>query len=169
MANQTAPTKGNLMNTKKSLALAKMGYELMDKKRNILIREMMNLIDKANAIQGKIDNAYEEAYLALQTGEDLSYYGIHYYARPYAEVNRDRWHMGAERRIDQVNIWVVSPEQWSELLKRYDYVYVLNADEYLQETYGDMTDKAFEPRTIYKVLNEDGKVRLVSSGIDLYN
>ena len=77
--------------------------------------------------------------------------------------------MGAERRIDQVNIWVVSPEQWSELLKRYDYVYVLNADEYLQETYGDMTDKAFEPRTIYKVLNEDGKVRLVSSGIDLYN
>lgn len=67
MANQTAPTKGNLMNTKKSLALAKMGYELMDKKRNILIREMMNLIDKANAIQGKIDNAYEEAYLALQT------------------------------------------------------------------------------------------------------
>ena len=115
------------------------------------------------------DGERPKVYLALQTGEDLSYYGIHYYARPYAEVNRDRWHMGAERRIDQVNIWVVSPEQWSELLKRYDYVYVLNADEYLQETYGDMTDKAFEPRTIYKVLNEDGKVRLVSSGIDLYN
>lgn len=44
-----------------------MGYELMDKKRNILIREMMMLIDKANEIQGKIDGAYEEAYLALQT------------------------------------------------------------------------------------------------------
>lgn len=44
-----------------------MGYELMDKKRNILIREMMMLIDKANEIQGKIDSVYDEAYLALQT------------------------------------------------------------------------------------------------------
>lgn len=67
MTIQAVPTKGNLMNTKKSLALAKVGYELMDKKRNILIREMMTLIDKANQIQGKIDSAYEEAYLALQT------------------------------------------------------------------------------------------------------
>ena len=67
MAVQAVPTKGNLMNTKKSLALAKNGYELLDRKRNILIREMMTLIDHANAIQEKIDNAYEEAYIALQT------------------------------------------------------------------------------------------------------
>ena len=67
MAVQAVPTKGNLMNTKKSLALAKNGYELLDRKRNILIREMMTLIDQVNAIQGKIDKAYEEAYLALQT------------------------------------------------------------------------------------------------------
>ena len=67
MAIQAVPTKGNLMNTKKSLFLAKMGYELLDRKRNILIREMMMLIDHANEIQGKIDNAYDEAYSALQT------------------------------------------------------------------------------------------------------
>lgn len=67
MAIQAVPTKGNLMNTKKSLSLAKLGYELLDKKRNILIREMMVLIDRANAIQGKIDGAYSEAYLSLQT------------------------------------------------------------------------------------------------------
>ena len=66
MAVQTVPTKGNLMNTKKSLALAKNGYELLDRKRNILIREMMTLIDHANAIQQKIDDAYAEAYTALQ-------------------------------------------------------------------------------------------------------
>ena len=58
MAVQAVPTKGNLMNTKKSLALAKNGYELLDRKRNILIREMMTLIDHANAIQEKIDDAY---------------------------------------------------------------------------------------------------------------
>ena len=79
MAVQAVPTKGNLMNTKKSLALAKNGYELLDKKRNILIREMMTLIDQANAIQEKIDSAYEQAYIALQAAnvsngfcEDLS-------------------------------------------------------------------------------------------------
>ena len=67
MAVQAVPTKGNLMNTKKSLSLAKNGYELLDKKRNILIREMMTLIEHANASQQKIDTAYEEAYIALQT------------------------------------------------------------------------------------------------------
>ena len=41
------PTKGNLIAAKNSLALAKQGYDLMDKKRNILIRELMDLIDEA--------------------------------------------------------------------------------------------------------------------------
>jgi len=67
MAVQAVPTKGNLMNSKKSLELSRLGYELLDKKRNILIRELMSLIDKAKSIQGKIDKAYEEAYLALES------------------------------------------------------------------------------------------------------
>lgn len=60
------PTKGNLILAKNSLALAKQGYELMDKKRNILIREMMNLIDRAASIQSEIDTTFSEAYNALQ-------------------------------------------------------------------------------------------------------
>lgn len=60
------PTKGNLMAVKKSLALARVGYELLDKKRNILIREMMALIDRASEIQGTIDKAFNDAYIALQ-------------------------------------------------------------------------------------------------------
>ncbi len=66
MAVQAVPTKGNLMTFKKSLSLAKTGYELLDKKRNILVREMMTLIDKASEIQEKIDVTYSKAYLALQ-------------------------------------------------------------------------------------------------------
>lgn len=66
MALNVAPTKGNLISTKKSLQLSKVGFELLDRKRNILIREMMMLIDRANEIQGKIDCAFNEAYLALQ-------------------------------------------------------------------------------------------------------
>ena len=60
------PTKGNLILAKNSLALAKQGYELMDKKRNILIRELMELIDKASSIQKEIDTTFTAAYDALQ-------------------------------------------------------------------------------------------------------
>ena len=56
MNNQTVfPTKGNLLNIKKSLGLARMGFELMDRKRNILIRELMSLIDRAKSIRTRID------------------------------------------------------------------------------------------------------------------
>ena len=60
------PTKGNLLSAKSSLALARMGYGLMDKKRNILIRELMELIDKAKDIQSEIDKTFTSAYKLLQ-------------------------------------------------------------------------------------------------------
>lgn len=60
------PTKGNLIAAKNSLALAKQGYDLMDKKRNILVREMMDLVDQASAIQTEIDTTFRAAYDALQ-------------------------------------------------------------------------------------------------------
>lgn len=66
MAVNVVPTKGNLIATKKSLSLARVGYDLLDRKRNILIREMMTLIDRAATIQEEIDSIYAQAYLALQ-------------------------------------------------------------------------------------------------------
>lgn len=65
MAATVFATKGNLISTQRSLALAKTGYELMDKKRNILIREMMLLVDKATSIQSEIDDVFSEAYASL--------------------------------------------------------------------------------------------------------
>ncbi len=62
----TFPTKSNLILAKNSLALATQGYELMDKKRNILIRELMDLIDRASSIQLEIDATFRAAYEALQ-------------------------------------------------------------------------------------------------------
>ena len=62
----TVPTKGNLMSAKSSLALARQGYELMDKKRNILVREIMDLNDQAKAIQSEIDETFKSAYIALE-------------------------------------------------------------------------------------------------------
>lgn len=66
MANQVFATKGNLINTKKTLSLAKLGYELLDRKRNILIRELMLLIDEAQRLRSSIEQTYKDAYSALQ-------------------------------------------------------------------------------------------------------
>ena len=51
------PTKGNLIRARNSLALSRQGYELMDKKRNILIRELTQYIEQAKDIQDNIDRA----------------------------------------------------------------------------------------------------------------
>lgn len=76
MNPNTFPTKGNPILAKNSLALASQGYELMDKKRNILLRELMGLIDQAKDIQSEIDSTFREAYQALQKANiEL---GIHY-------------------------------------------------------------------------------------------
>lgn len=60
------PTKGNLMRARNSLALSRQGYELMDKKRNILIRELSQYIEQAKEIQNSIDQTFRTAYAALQ-------------------------------------------------------------------------------------------------------
>ncbi len=60
------PTKGNLIIARDTLALSKTGYGLLDKKRNILIREMMELIDAAKELQSKIEVTFKTAYSALE-------------------------------------------------------------------------------------------------------
>lgn len=65
-AKQVFPTKGNLIATKKSNDLARMGYDLMDRKRNILTREMMSLLDSVKVLRDDITKTYQVAYLALQ-------------------------------------------------------------------------------------------------------
>lgn len=73
---QVFPTKGNLLAIKKSNVLAHMGYELMDRKRNILIREMMTLIDDVRMLRDEISMTYQQAYQALQEANiTLGYVG----------------------------------------------------------------------------------------------
>lgn len=66
MALKVVPTKGNLIAMKKSLQLANLGYNLMDRKRNVLIKEMMTLLDDVKIIRDQITSSYQVAYDALQ-------------------------------------------------------------------------------------------------------
>jgi V/A-type H+-transporting ATPase subunit D len=61
-----APTKTNLLKTGDELKLAKLGYDLLDQKRNILIIELLTLVDQAADHQEKVDKALEKAYRSLE-------------------------------------------------------------------------------------------------------
>ncbi|WP_432406944.1 V-type ATP synthase subunit D [Wukongibacter sp. M2B1] len=62
----TTPTKANLIKAKNLLTFSQKGYELLDKKRSVLVREMMGLIDRVKDVQSRIDTIFEDAYRALQ-------------------------------------------------------------------------------------------------------
>lgn len=60
------PTKANLMKARSMLEFSQKGYELLDKKRNVLIREMMSMIDEVKKIQAEIDSIFNETYAAIR-------------------------------------------------------------------------------------------------------
>lgn len=61
-----APTKSTLISAKASLEFSKKGFELLDKKRNVLIREMMSYVSKAYSLQEDINSTFTKAYDALR-------------------------------------------------------------------------------------------------------
>ncbi len=64
--SNVSPTRGNLIEMQRSLELAREGHSLLDRKRNVLVREMMRYLDEAKTLQEEIDRVFQAAYLALQ-------------------------------------------------------------------------------------------------------
>ena len=60
------PTKGNLTASQHTLRLAKQGYELMDKKRTILMKEVMTLKGRAEELKEELGQTQEMAYKSLR-------------------------------------------------------------------------------------------------------
>lgn len=60
-------TKTSLMAAQNSLELSEKGFELLDKKRNVLVMSMMGFIERAEEIQKKVAVVFADAYEALQT------------------------------------------------------------------------------------------------------
>lgn len=61
-----APTKTNLLSTKEQLAVSTNGYELLEEKREILVRELMRLVEQVKLLEDEIDRAIQEAYPAFK-------------------------------------------------------------------------------------------------------
>lgn len=65
MAIKVTPTKANLIASKNALVLAEKGYDLLDKKRTVLIKEMMDLNKNAKSLQDEIEEKFEMSYSEL--------------------------------------------------------------------------------------------------------
>ena len=63
-----AATKTNLLSIKKSLALTKEGYELLDEKRKILINELNSVIDIAEKLESDLNKMLKDAYATIDRG-----------------------------------------------------------------------------------------------------
>lgn len=61
-----APTKTNLIRLRGELKFARMGQELLDQKRNILVLELLNLVDQAVEYEAKVDASLAKAYASLE-------------------------------------------------------------------------------------------------------
>ena len=65
-ARSVAPTKSNLLREKETLALAIEGHELLDRKREILMLELMKRVDEVRVLEREMRRKAEEAYPTLR-------------------------------------------------------------------------------------------------------
>jgi V/A-type H+-transporting ATPase subunit D len=61
-----APTRSNLLHIREALNLAREGYEILDKKREVLTTELMHVAHDATALQKRVWELLDEAYRALE-------------------------------------------------------------------------------------------------------
>lgn len=59
-------TKTNLINLSRELDFARLGYELLDQKRNILVLELLSLVDQAADYEKQVYRALAAAYSSLE-------------------------------------------------------------------------------------------------------
>ena len=61
-----APTRSNLIRTKNDLAFAREGYEILDKKREVLTTELLHLAHDADVLQNQVWEQLASAYRSLE-------------------------------------------------------------------------------------------------------
>jgi len=65
-ARNVAPTKSNLIREKERLALAEEGYELLERKREILMMELMKRVDEVRILEREMEKRAASAYPVLR-------------------------------------------------------------------------------------------------------
>ncbi len=105
MAKNLAPTKTNLLRLRQELNFARLGHELLDQKRNILIIELLTLVDQAVDFQNRVDSTLIEAYRSLE--EAVLHMGKLKVANLASAVNIEASLKISQRRVMGVRLPVV--------------------------------------------------------------
>ena len=63
---KVAPTRSSLLRIRQSLALARRGHDILDRKREVLTTELIGLAQDAQALQEEVWEALDTAYHALE-------------------------------------------------------------------------------------------------------
>ena len=66
MDTSLAPTRSNLMKLKDELSFSRLGYDLLDQKRSILVSELLTLVDQAVDYQNRVEKSLMDAEKTLQ-------------------------------------------------------------------------------------------------------
>lgn len=61
-----APTKSNLITIKEQLSIAQDGYDLLEQKREILVMELMQMVEKVKLLETDIEKQIDKAYPSLR-------------------------------------------------------------------------------------------------------
>jgi V/A-type H+-transporting ATPase subunit D len=61
-----APTKSNLLRTKERLAIAEEGHDLLEQKREILVRELMQKLEQVKILERDLDARVKTGYPCLK-------------------------------------------------------------------------------------------------------
>ncbi|OFZ78227.1 MAG: hypothetical protein A2583_02590 [Bdellovibrionales bacterium RIFOXYD1_FULL_53_11] len=69
---QVAPTKTNLFKIKRMLKTAKEGFSLLDRKRNVLIHELLSVVGQVKELETGFNSAFERAQSAIQDANILA-------------------------------------------------------------------------------------------------
>ncbi len=64
-----APTRSNLIRIKKELQFAREGYEILDRKREVLTTELVRVAHEADVLQKEVWKILETAYRALEQAQ----------------------------------------------------------------------------------------------------
>ena len=66
MAQYSTPTKSNLINARNSLKMATQGYDMLDLKRKLLMRELAKQADQEKQIRKELQDTLAAAEAALR-------------------------------------------------------------------------------------------------------
>lgn len=128
------PTKGNLKAVKNSSSLAKLGFDLMDKKRSILARELMLIIKRIKETYKEIQETYASAYKSFQLASVTL--GVAKLKALAATVPIDNTVKVSYRSVMGVEIPVVSVKEEQEKNLKYGFY---NSNSAFDETFKKFT------------------------------